>query len=104
MNCKPGDLAVVVWGPSVGAIVNVLESATSDENPEPCWLCVCLQFMDAWNYEVDGYSRIGPGDNVIAEDQALRPLRGDEGEDEMLRIAGKPQETVRDILKELAQQ
>jgi len=70
MNCKPGDLAIVV-GPVddekwLGKILRVLHL---HQNPElgPCWLTDC----DKWNFT----------------DASLRPIRdpGDDAVDETLR-------------------
>lgn len=38
MNCKPGDLAYIVAGQSVGAIVEVVKGATPYEDG-PAWEC-----------------------------------------------------------------
>ncbi len=78
MNCKPGDLAVIIraepgdgW---LGRIVTVLHLY---EGPSlsPAWVC----------------DQVPPGFRAI-KDSALRPIRDNDGEDEMLRIAGKPRE------------
>jgi hypothetical protein len=87
MNCKPGDLAVIVKvGPLakglLGRFVTVLR-------PHKDSLGVY------WDYEpllqtVDGY--------VVAavEDECLRPIRdpGEDAVDEMVQKLGKPQEVT----------
>lgn len=104
LRCKPGDLAVIVAScPLYGALVSVLHAAP---------------FMDFML--PDGHNHVGvaPGSWVVeslgkpfdapcgrdgvttrrretrfgvCEDHQLRPLRDADGEDEVLRIAGKPQ-------------
>jgi hypothetical protein len=78
MRCKVGDLAVYVGDRLElhGRIVLVV--APFDWEREPAW-------------HIDPPL---PDDNIHAPDAgvdaALRPLRANDGEDEMLRIAGKP--------------
>lgn len=82
MNCKPGDLAVIVRAISewqhVGKIVRVLR-------------LVELEGENCWRTEPE--LRTADGRYWIGwRDRNLRPIRDSDGEDEMLRIAGKPQE------------
>lgn len=87
MNCKQGDLALVVRdGISIkaGAIVTCIEfvgHATSRD---------CRVFNDVWAVEYRGSERSPSGRWFGLPDSHLRPLRDSDGEDEMLRIAGLP--------------
>ena len=92
MNCKPGDLAVIIssdGGHNLGKIVRVLQLHWSSE------------------YDLDG-ARFNksdgprwilekPIDNIEGDplftfpDAALRPIRDSDGEDESLTWAGKPE-------------
>lgn len=90
MNCKQGDLAIHVggsWGiksPNLGKIVR------------------CVRFIGeipGWKdlrWEIEGGPIVGPkGEHLRhAADKYLRPIRDNPGEDEMLRIVGKPTEVV----------
>lgn len=87
MNCKPGDLAVIVRstdGQAVGRFVECLQMDGNHSEFGPIWrvrtegrgivtihgtLAIVLHMPDAW----------------------LRPIRPDEGEDETLTWAGKPE-------------
>lgn len=74
MRCKVGDLAVIVrasYPENVGLFVAVVE-------PVPDWTPA--------GWFVDGG---GPGN--CCYDHDLRPIRDQPGEDEMIRIAGLPQ-------------
>lgn len=82
MNCKQGDLAIIVRArncpESLGAIVRCVRFCPHPLDGSPGW-------------------EIEPPFKTFrcARDSALRPLRDRPGEDEMLRIAGKPRkETV----------
>jgi hypothetical protein len=86
MNCKKGDLAIVV-------------SRTT--NAGKIGRCV-RRYDGPWAYGVGpGWILEGPvlhepsgrrkRINAVA-DEWLRPIRDNDGEDEMLRIAGKPRE------------
>ena len=75
MNCKPGDLALVVEATHrerIGSIVKVLKPTM-----------LTTYWVVEWR-----------GGLYIAHDSWLKPLRGDSGEDETLRWAGKPQEVT----------
>jgi hypothetical protein len=80
MNCKPGDLAVIVrayrFPELVGRIVTCVRLT-----PHPSKLPV-------WET-----AEPLPESNWIHDDQ-LRPIRDNDGEDEMLRIVGKPETAV----------
>ena len=78
MNCKQGDLAVIVRGaafqPYIGHVVQ----------------CVTLRCADpalwAIDRSLDGDSRAW----IMVPDSCLRPLRDSDEDDEMLRLVGLP--------------
>lgn len=76
MNCKPGDLAVNVGGKPEcrGEIYTVIKAYTGPvfKSPYPAW----------WVEH--------NGSMFHCLDRDLRPIRDQDGEDEMLRIAGYP--------------
>lgn len=90
MNCKPGDLAVIVRSLAglEGRIVH------------------CMRLADSCNFDLDGRMVLydgGPrwvlekpivnsdGDTLYTyADARLRPLRDSDGEDEVLRTVGRP--------------
>lgn len=88
LNCKPGDLAIVVNSKSspdcIGLITRVV-SYLPDVTGDPAWI-VDPPLHDGRLF--NGLER--PGNWWM--DAALRPIRDQDGEDEILRIAGKPQE------------
>ena len=95
LRCKEGELAIRVTGSPaahipVGAIVRCVRfigSGCSRVGDSSEW----VQHSDLWRVEFRGSTR-DPMDhmNLAVPDSHLRPLPGGEGEDEMLRIAGKP--------------
>lgn len=85
LNCKPGDLAIVVAGLNLGLLVDVIY-----ENP--------IYGHGVWTViphsNVKGiFGRGKAGEKIGCDDFKLRPIRPDEGDDETLTWAGKP-ETV----------
>lgn len=108
MNCKPGDLAVIVRSTlgNLGKIVRVIGPSfcnglkfgetTVDPATGITWRRDTHEFD--WDVESVGSPLVigfpdgkrGTALRRPAQDSALRPLRDNEDEDEMLRIAGKP--------------
>lgn len=89
MNCKPGDLAIIVrseFGNS-GKIVTCLRLASYAEVPAD------MQWRDfpVWIVDRNIPGTCSSGPHIW--DDYLRPIRPNDGEDEMIRIAGKPRET-----------
>jgi hypothetical protein len=93
MNCKQGDLAVVVRSASgnEGRIVRCIRTMGVVEWKGPgnvikgrgvAWLIDPP--LPAWHGRLDR----------LALDACLRPIRDQDGEDEMLRIVGKPHEVA----------
>lgn len=104
MNCKPGDLAVVCRNlrpdsPNRGKIVRCLEVVPNGTilPPQYRWSSgerIQLTGETWWHVDVDivimseDLSRTMCAPYIT--DDRLRPLRPDEGEDETLTWAGKP--------------
>jgi hypothetical protein len=96
MNCKPGDLAVVVgigMSPALGMLVT-------------CVAPYCGPWKDGsstagWTLDRFIPTRSGGFQNVIG-DCYLRPIRDQPGADETLTWAGKPAETPADLIREVA--
>ena len=106
MNCKPGDLAVIIKpslrGPQLlGMIVTVLHAAPQRDFrlPDGFW-----QFNDSPGYWVIELPRLmevpillrgapgtRPSRHGIAPDSAMRPIRNQPGADETLRWADRPE-------------
>lgn len=87
LNCKQGDLAVIVRSVAgnEGKIVMCMRLVLGEKH-----------LFKGPRWQIDRplpHSTLGAGWTVA--DCALRPLRDGEGEDEMLRIAGRPQERER---------
>lgn len=77
MNCKKGDLAVYV-GRDIKCLGMIVR-------------CVRLfPFADAWMTDPALPKDDGSGPALGVWDKNLRPIRDNDGEDEILRIAGKP--------------
>ena len=92
MNCKPGDLAVIVRSihGNLGKIVRCLRFLGHQEFDDGIF-CDDAWLVEGRFDEVCFVSRRRGGDATIS-DSDLRPIRDQPGEDEMLRIAGKPQD------------
>jgi hypothetical protein len=89
MNCKPGDLAVIIRSVSgnEGKIVRVLRMSK-----EKIGLLAPDGFKHGIVWDIDPHL---PGWNGLiakwALDYQLRPIRDNDGEDETLTWAGKPE-------------
>lgn len=84
MNCREGDLAVIVrarFADNIGKIVRVLR-LVSERDAVP-WPGMPRGVL--WAVTDGRETKISP-------DSWLRPIRDQPGEDEMLRIAGAPAE------------
>lgn len=90
MNCKQGDLAIHVGG----------YSGIKSRNAGKIVRCVrFLGEVPRWQglrWEIEGGLIYSVGGKRVnhADDKYLRPIRDNPGEDEMLRIAGKPHEVA----------
>jgi hypothetical protein len=104
MNCRQGDIAVIVrsqYRPDlIGRIVEVLSLAPNGvafrlpngkphaalRGTHPCWVCKFQSPVTApCDYGLTVETLYAP-----VPDECLRPLRDGDGDDEMLRIAGNP--------------
>ncbi len=102
MNCKPGDLAVVVSAGAtpemIGAIVLVKRATVPGEPNEagtavfrangPAWIVEAISGRIPTRYN-DGSLEFSTWRSVL--DRCLRPIRDNDGEDETLTWAGKPE-------------
>lgn len=94
MNCKEGDLAVVVHSDNQGAIVRVLRRSANEDlyssvTGWKCriWECEALSRIKMWNaafFTQDQDAQ--PGAVVPFADEMLRPIRdpGDDAQDETI--------------------
>lgn len=83
-RCKPGDLAVVVRcdiPENLGKVCTVLEAANL---PQLAWV---VEFPRPIRWLGGAFATVG-----VAYDSLLRPLRDNDGVDEMVARAGKPWE------------
>lgn len=95
MNCKKGDLAIVVISTcgNEGKIVRCVEfagdqrriSPVGDFEYDPCW--IVEPNLPDWS----------GGRSLYTADHQLKPLRDSEGDDETLAWAGKP---IRHVVNE----
>lgn len=84
MNCKPGDLAVVVNASEVPANAGKIVRVTHI-NP----LVLALFGKLFWEFEGELLADDGSPCDLV-DDTVLRPIRDNDGEDETLTWAGKP--------------
>jgi hypothetical protein len=99
VNCKPGDLAVMVrsMAGNEGKIVRCIRVIGAMRLVSKTGVVV-----SDLTWEIEPQILNWKGDLIsFAHDGCLRPIRPNDGEDEMLTIAGHPTETVEDILREL---
>lgn len=85
MNCKPGDLAVIVrsWAGNEGKIVRCVRFIGRIEYLNGT-------IADSWEIDPPQIGQLGNPSNKIADFQ-LHPIRPNEGDDETLMWAGKPE-------------
>lgn len=80
MNCKQGDLAIVVksWAGNEGKIVRCIKYAGVQPWQDG-------EDLPSWEIDIDLPGVYGPPENIIADEQ-LRPIRdpGDDAQDETL--------------------
>ncbi len=106
MNCRPGDLAIVVRSSRapvrLGTIVRVLRPALSGEafvstcggiarfvDERPSWVVESARPQPWWT-DLSGRTRLFK--QRVFWDANLRPIRPNEGDDETLSWAGKPEQ------------
>ena len=86
MNCKQGDLAVIVKAvckENIGKLVVVTAYQFGVELSDG-------RVIDGWLFEGPKMKGMGGVPVTVIPDDFLRPIRDNDGEDEMLRIAGLP--------------
>jgi hypothetical protein len=83
MNCKQGDLAIVVSGAAVGFVVTCIERYDGPWFEQ--------DHAIGWRVDIPLPKLLGGSRQPFILDSALRPIRPGEGEDEMLLLAGKPE-------------
>ena len=91
LNCKKGDLAVIVNSAAgnEGKIVRCLDYIGLCE-----WDHIDgVRLNETWRIDQKLPPFDGFDDDTI-EDHRLRPLRDSEGEDEVLRLVGKPMDSL----------
>jgi hypothetical protein len=91
LNCKQGDFAVIVRSVArnEGKIVRCLHLHNSETHDADGKYLYDRVGGPRWVIEGDVRSREGYRLFTLA-DAALRPLRDSDGEDEVLRLVGKP--------------
>ena len=86
LNCKPGDLAVIVRAQTlkqnIGAIVCVVEFLGGPENVWRVKTLHPMQRRDGKIVQTGGFGRV--------RDFSLRPIRDNDGEDETLQWIDVP--------------
>lgn len=85
MNCKPGDLAVIVSVDGVAALDHMLGQIRRVSRLQQAW------DGPAWEYLGERFTACGLVCEAIP-DRWLRPIRDSDGTDETLIYAGKPRE------------
>src|SRR4051812_36847359 len=95
MNCSPGDLAILKTGgiaggePFADKLVEVIHFDSVDNYFGVLW---CVKGA-GWTPDAD-LVKLSSRGTFSYPDSLMRPIRDQPGEDEMLRIAGRPTETV----------
>lgn len=79
LNCRPGDLAVVIHGKNIGLFVNVIESSVFFG---PTYWLVESIGRAGTSVNPQGHRVVQHKSNI--EDCRLRPLRDNPGQDETL--------------------
>lgn len=89
MNCEQDDVAIVVRAinpNNLGKICRCLKLIPNEPMLDPDGV---LRLYNVWETDTvfEGWNG---QEGTDIDDQSLKPLRDSEGEDEMLRISGKP--------------
>lgn len=104
LNCKQGDLAIVIrsWAGNDGKIVQCIRLANSEESKPVLPFCKgTLWVVDCKIRFITSYL----GQDVLEEffeifpDELLRPIRDQPVDDEMIRIAGLPQDRILEVVR-----
>ena len=84
MNCKPGDLAIIILGPSdmsphIGKIVKVIDLAFPNHPLGPIWNIELSRPVEVFSYKrnLELIDRTGSATRCHCLDAWLRPIRPD---------------------------
>lgn len=89
LNCKPGDLAVVIKGRNAGKFCTCIRLATRDEAVALGY----LQGQPMWQTDTMLKDNLG-GEDLLMFDHLLRPIRDNDGEDETLQWLEVPRKVA----------
>lgn len=104
MNCKPGDLAIIINGECVPEVVGHFVTVLSETRPGDShdfeigdWNCQPLAPIGGYLSGLEG-SPIFDMSQIAINDKNLRPIRpqSDDAVDEVIRRVGKPKQAERD--------
>lgn len=93
MRCEPGEIALVVCGENVGAVVRVIRASSLERLVQAAsgidghvWDCEALSRLKMWRGGLIQEKDAMPGAVVQFHDAFLRPIRdpGDDAQDESL--------------------
>jgi len=103
MNCRQGDIARIVRPYVVDAAIGRFVTVIAVAPNRPVVIDGHIFEWNGASWIVEGNVPDQCGEHVykrlVIADRCLRPIRGAEGEDEMLRIAGKPNDTVHEFIE-----
>ena len=97
LNCKQGDLAVIVKGIDSGKIVTCIRLATTEEQDNVLYCKEAIWLIDReldWTFWKDGFRSEVLYNKFLTycTDSLLKPLRDSDKDDETFTWAGKPTE------------
>lgn len=103
MNCKQGDLAIRISAVDgclipVGAIVKVLSWCANSAQNRIGDTGLVRNAQNLWCVEYNGNAGGEDGIYYAIPDAELKPIRDQDGEDEMLKIAGYPKVKEKEIV------
>lgn len=95
LNCKNGNMAIVISGPSAGAIVTCLELYPAGSKMFVPGFGLGTFYRPHWRIDRALPTTGMAGRAVdLKADECLRPLRDTDGDDETLTWAGKPEKVT----------
>ncbi len=99
MNCEPGDIAVIVSAKATGNTANICRKAIGRvvrvkrlraSTSRYCYASEVWEFEEPFKIRYQGKTYTVTG----CADDALRPIRDNDGEDETLTWAGHPEKVA----------
>ena len=81
MNCKPGDMAIVIRAPYQGLIVEVLSPTILFANGLAGWMCELPRAMECERRSVLGFHGREVAKTAAIPDAWLRPISGIQDEE-----------------------